>query len=299
MIQRIQSTFMLTDHELNELYRVFCYTAKREDRTSSMSFVEAKKRSVSTQRPWETKEEVTLTITEFFEEFEDSKHKHSIHFLDSIFDLVGTKNLHAMAYGEFLDGVLTFGMFKFDDMIRFVFFILDKNKRGHIARVGFLRFVESIHGRKVRAFERGVLPDGEDDTPSDDRVRLPLAEIEKASVDYVALKHLCVEYPTMLEPMLLFQTKLRRRIMGEPWWSRKEMHIEKHVRKLEKLREDEKKRLINERERKIRHDLGIWAYYLRRKWRSEREEEYPLPIVNLKETSVECPQTIAKDMANL
>ena len=125
-IQRIQSTFMLTDHELNELYRVFCYTAKREDRTSSMAFVEAKKRSVSTQRPWETKEEVSLTITEFFEEFEDSKHKRSIHFLDSIFDLVGTKNLHAMAYGEFLDGVLTFGMFKFDDMIRFVFFILDK-----------------------------------------------------------------------------------------------------------------------------------------------------------------------------
>jgi hypothetical protein len=61
--------------------------------------------------------------------------------------------------------------------------------------------------------------------------------------------------------------------MGEPWWSRKEMHIEKHVRKLEQLREDEKKRLINERERKIRQDSGIWAYYLRRKWRSEREEE--------------------------
>ena len=129
-IQRIQSTFVLTDHELNELYSVFCYTAKREDRTSSISFVEAKKKSVSTQCPWETKEEVTLTITEFFEEFEDSQHKHSIHFLDCIFDLVGTKNLHAMAFGEFLDGVLTFGMFKFDDMIRFIFFILDKNKRG-------------------------------------------------------------------------------------------------------------------------------------------------------------------------
>ena len=149
-IQRIQSTFVLTDHELNELYRVFCYTADREDRTSSMSFVEAKNRSVSTQRPWEAKEEVTLTITPFFEEFEDSQHDHSIHFLDCIFDLVGTKNLHAMTYGKFLDGVLTFGMFKFDDMIRFIFFILDKNKRGRIARVGFLRFVESIHGCKVR-----------------------------------------------------------------------------------------------------------------------------------------------------
>ena len=298
-IRHIQCTFVLTVHELNHLYYTFCYIAKHEDRASSMSLVEAKKESVSTQRSWEAKEEVTLTLTKFFEEFEEAQHEHSIHFLDCIFDLVGTKNLHAMTYGEFLNGVLTFGMFKFDDMIRFILFILDKNKQGRIARVGFLRFVESIHGRKVRAFERAILPDGEDDTPTDERVRLPLTEMRKASVDYVALKHLCVEYPTMLEPMLLFQTKLRRRIMGEPWWRRKEILIEKHFQKLEQLREVEKKRLINERERKIRHDLGIWAYYFRRKWLSERENEYPLPIVNLKETSVECPQTNDKDMANL
>jgi hypothetical protein len=291
-VQHIQGTFVLTDNELNELFLTFCYLAKKN--------VEANKEPVSTQHhPWEAKEEVTLTLTDFFKEVKEAQHEHSIHFLDCIFDLVGTKNLHAMTYSEFLDGVLTFGMFKFDDMVRFIFFILDKNKEGRIARAFFLRFVESIHGRKVRAFERAILPDGEDNSSTDDRVRLPLAGMRKPSVDYVALKQLCIQYPTILEPMLLFQTKLRRRIMGESWWRRKEIHIEKHFRKMEHLREKEKKRLIIEREREIRHDLGIWAYYFRSKWRNERENMYPLPIVNLKNTSAECLQTIDKDMANL
>lgn len=299
-IQHIRGTFLLEDYELEQFHRAFCYIAKHEGRTSSASFHEPKKESGSTHNWEEAKEGTSLTIsfTDFFEEFQVAQ--HSIHFLDCIFDLVGTKNLHAITYDEFLDGVLTFGMFKRDDMLRFIFFILDKEKRGRIPQSRLLRFLESIHGRKIRAFERAVLPGGEDDTSKDDSaVQLPLAEMRKASVDYVALKQLCFEYPTMLEPMLLFQTKLRRRIMSEVWWRRKEMHIEKHFHKLDQSRKNEQKRLIKERERKLRCDMGIWAYYFRRYRSGEREKEYPLPIVSSRETSAERTQIDGRDVANL
>jgi hypothetical protein len=173
-------------------------------------------------------------------------------------------------------------MFKLDDMVRFIFFVLDKDKHGNIPRFRLLRFVESIHGRKVVTFERAILPNGKD---GDSAVQLPLTEMRKSSVDYIALKKLIAVYPTMVEPMLLFQTKLQRRIMGEAWWRRKEVQIVKHLRTLGQSREaelrKEEKRLFKEREEMIKSDMGIIAYYFRRSLRNKKEREYPMPIVSL------------------
>jgi len=152
----------------------------------------------------------------------------------------------------------TFGMFKLDDLVKFVFFILDKSKEGLIPRFQLLRFVESIHGKKTLVFEQVILPPSHNDNVDDcsnrslsrrwsnddstTNIRLPAAERRRASVDYNELKRLCVDYPTMLEPMLLFQTTLRRRILGEKWWKRKEYQIEKHHRTLETMKEKNRRK---------------------------------------------------------
>ena len=173
----------------------------------------------------------------------------------------GTKDLHAIDFAEFVESICTFAMFKLDDLLKFVFFILDKSKEGLIPRFQLLRFVESIHGKKTLVFEQVILcrshnsnGDNVDDCrnrslsrrwSNDDsttNIRLPAAERRRASVDYNELKRLCVDYPTMLEPMLLFQTTLRRRILGEKWWKRKEYQIEKHHRTLEMVKEKNRRR---------------------------------------------------------
>eukprot|EP00579_Thalassiosira_antarctica_P003143 CAMPEP_0201906834 /NCGR_PEP_ID=MMETSP0902-20130614/57224_1 /ASSEMBLY_ACC=CAM_ASM_000551 /TAXON_ID=420261 /ORGANISM="Thalassiosira antarctica, Strain CCMP982" /LENGTH=410 /DNA_ID=CAMNT_0048440979 /DNA_START=64 /DNA_END=1296 /DNA_ORIENTATION=- len=329
-IEKIRDTFVLTDHDLQHFYRAFCFIAKKGDSASSSTSSSTKPKRerqknksdalsnptnenlpiTSPQRPWEEKDaaRITLSISDFFATFQLA-HTPNGGFLDGIFDLVGTKDLHAMTFGEFLDGVCTFGMFKLDDMVKFVFFILDKEKEGQFPRFQLLRFVESIHGKKILVFEQVILPN--DTTSSSSRsnnksnnlLRLPSAERRRASVDYLALKKLCIDYPTMLEPIFLLQNSIRKRIMGEVWWKRRESQIEKYFRTLdqsrEKKRRREEKRLLKERKEKILTGIGWIPYFLRSKSRGEAEKEYPKPIVSLEEetgeVSVEWTRTDGHD----
>ena len=203
--------------------------------------------------------------------------------------------MHAIDFAEFVESICTFGMFKLDDMIKFVFFILDKSKEGLIPRFQLLRFVESIHGKKTLVFEQVILPPpshnnnntvddcSSSNTPlsrrwsKDDNtkhIRLPAAERRKASVDYNDLKRLCTDYPTMLEPMLLFQTTLRRRILGEKWWRRKEHQIEKHQRTLEMMKEKNRRKEEEKKTQPTRDDdddddgsskMSSFKYWIRKR----------------------------------
>ena len=266
-IQQCKQTFNLTDDDLQQFYRIFCYMAKKKKEKAAASTstpTKANDTTISPQNdintspfpyPWEEKGEarITLSISDFFATF-SLAHAFPSNggFLDGMFDLVGTNDLHAMSFAEFLDGVLTFGMFKLDSFVNFVFFILDKEKEGRILRFQLLRFVESIHAKKILLFEQVILPTN-NSTPSHQNYlpRLPAAERQKASIDYPALRKLCVEYPTLLEPMFLLQSTCRRRIMGEKWWKRKEYEIKKHCRTaIDQSRqgedcEKEEKRLLN------------------------------------------------------
>ena len=313
-MEHIRSTFMLVERDVAHFYRAFCFVAKEGDfapsptraspsgprrekeRGAASGPVAAEVSGTSPRRPWEEKaaSEITLSLSDFFATFQLA-HTPNGGFLDGVFDLVGTRDLHAMTFCEFLDGVCTFGMFKLEDMLKFVFFVLDKGKEGRIARFQLLRFVESIHAKKTRVFERVLLPaaPASPSRPKDsgDPLRLPAAERQRASVDYLALKTLCLEYPTLLEPLFLLQSSLRRRIAGEAWWRRKEGQIEKYFRTLgparEKQRRREESKLRKERKRNIISEIGWLPYYLKHESRIEAETMHPKPIVSLEEETGE------------
>ena len=264
-IQHLRDTFMLDDNDLQDIHQAFCYMAKTK---LSQSTTAAKskqiKKKTRRQKAWEIPDDtVTLSLSDFFATFQPAERTNNGGYFDSIFDLTGTKDLHAMTYTEFVEGMCTFCTFKFDDLIRFIFFILDKEKSGLIPRFQLLRFVESIHGgKKIQIFEKAILPKSAidiadaNDIPSVSSspqkttcttIHLPTAERQRSSVNYQQLKQLCIDYPTLLEPMLLFQSKLRRRIMGEVWWRKKESMIIKEQHRILTL---EKKEGTNDEESK-------------------------------------------------
>lgn len=317
---------MLADEDLDNFHRAFCYMAKsgdfaasapipkrdRKKKTTKRAKAKAKPADVdpatTTLHPWEEKDasKIRLTISDFFATFQLS-HISNGGFLDGIFELVGAHNLHAMTFGEFLDGICTFGMFKLDDMIRFIFFILDKSKNGRIPRFQVLRLVQSIHAKKILAFEQAILPndDRKSSNANEDTLKLPTAERQKATIDYQGLKRLTTDYPTIIEPMLLFQSTLRSKVHGETWWRRKEIEIDNHLRTMdqrrEKNRKREEKRLLRERKEKIIADVGRIPYYLRiGESRKEAEKEFPKPVVaTVEETGVfhiEWTRTDGKDI---
>jgi len=234
-LQHLRDTFMLDDNDLQDIHQAFCYIAntKLSQSTTAAKSKQIKKKTLR-QKSWEIPDDtVTLSLSDFFATFQPAERTNNGGYFDSIFDLTGTKDLHAMTYTEFVEGICTFCTFKLDDLIRFIFFILDKEKSGLIPRFQLLRFVESIHGKKIQVFEKAILPKSANDIadandlpsvsfPSPQKnhttttnIHLPTAERQQSSVNYHQLKQLCIDYPTILEPMLLFQSKLRRRIREE------------------------------------------------------------------------------------
>ena len=192
---------------------------------------------------------------------------------------------------------------QFEEMIKFIFFALDRSKEGRIHRMQVLRFVESLHHKKVLTFQKAILPDGltcdndfkhkqnphSSDTDINNMMHLPTRSNEITTIDYMDLRKLCIDYPTMLEPAICLQHTLRRRILGETWWKKKQRILEKCQqkklqllnRKGEKQRAAEEERLMKERKEEIRTEIGWISYYFRRSVRVETETKYPMPIVSL------------------
>eukprot|EP00569_Conticribra_weissflogii_P009741 CAMPEP_0171363938 /NCGR_PEP_ID=MMETSP0879-20121228/3700_1 /TAXON_ID=67004 /ORGANISM="Thalassiosira weissflogii, Strain CCMP1336" /LENGTH=366 /DNA_ID=CAMNT_0011871201 /DNA_START=205 /DNA_END=1305 /DNA_ORIENTATION=+ len=324
-IAQIQQNLMLTDEDLQDFYRSFCRMAKKDEfafrihrspqpkqelkqgnasqtngnsaqskTTKITSDIENKEADQSSQRPWErdsnsTYPKVTLSLSECFAFFE----LRNGGFFDAIFELVGIKNFHAMIFGEFLDAVCTYSLFTSDDMIRFIFFTLDKNKQGRIYRSQLLHFIESLHGKKVLAFQQAIQPNeaGSDREISSRKRPLTTEEIRKLTIDYATLRKLCVhDYPTILEPAIRFQNTLRRRLIGEKWWQKKQIQLERKYEReqkmddlREKARAKEEKRLLKERKDEIRSEIGWISYYFRRNERLATEKQYPIPKVKLED----------------
>jgi hypothetical protein len=123
-----------------------------------------------------------------------------------------------------------------------VFFILDKKKEGKILRLQLLRLLDSLHCKRNLMFQHAVCP----------------ATEESSSIDYETTTRLFADFPLMLEPAFRLQTTLRRRLMGEKFWRRKQIQISLVEKVRERKRLKEERRLYRERESKFEQR---WAWF--------------------------------------
>mmetsp|Transcript_3481 Transcript_3481/g.7782 ORF Transcript_3481/g.7782 Transcript_3481/m.7782 type:complete len:160 (+) Transcript_3481:634-1113(+) len=106
---------------------------------------------------------------------------------------------------------------------------------------------------------------------------------------------MCAEHPQLLEPISRLQTQLRRRLLGEKWWTNQEFQLERRAlllkRANESKRKQEEKRLLKERSEAIRAEVGLIQFlFCGRAWR-EAETSHPRPIVTVDksgEIKVDC-----------
>lgn len=78
-----------------------------------------------------------------------------------------------------------------------------------------------------------------------------------------------------------FTQTLRRRIMGEKFWKKKEKRISNIDDDRERRRRQEEQRLLRERRSKIRSEIGWLTYYLKRQACEQAAREFPEPVVTL------------------
>ena len=86
-------------------------------------------------------------------------------FSDSILDLLDIEEDDKLDFGQFVLLVVTFCLFESVEILKFCFFIFDKDKNGHIHKDEFTLFVELLHGANmtsnVRKTVEGLDTDGD------------------------------------------------------------------------------------------------------------------------------------------
>ena len=199
-----------------------------------------------------------ITLETFFSEI--CKSERNL-FGDAIFDLIDTEDTANIEFGEFVQGVCTFAMFQVVDVLRFSFFIFDKDKNGYIDRDELELFVRTLHDGGVQG-----------------NIMHALKSVDfngDGKFDFGEFSALHEKFPTVLYPAFRLQTEMMANVMGSSWWNSKKAELafikESEIKKLDDMRRKEEKKLIQERNNMIRTEIGVIDYL-----RGSKKKDYLL-----------------------
>lgn len=170
---------------------------------------------------------------------------------NALFELVDIENLERLEFGEFMQLVCTYCSFEKMEILKFCFYIFDKDKHGYIEQDELKFLVQTLHrsdikGNVAHAFRS-----------------VPFKKDGK--FDFKEFIKLNEEFPAVLFPAFRLQQSMKVNIMGEAWWDRKAAimvneredmrlaharRVRAEMRKREKMRQED-----------IRHDMGTFNYY--------------------------------------
>ena len=82
-------------------------------------------------------------------------------FCDGLFDLIEAADSESIDFGEFVAAVTTYCFFEIPEVLKFCFFVFDRDKKGFITQEEMRLFVDAMHGieRRPGAFSRSYAVD--------------------------------------------------------------------------------------------------------------------------------------------
>mmetsp|Transcript_14254 Transcript_14254/g.16971 ORF Transcript_14254/g.16971 Transcript_14254/m.16971 type:complete len:373 (-) Transcript_14254:102-1220(-) len=203
-------------------------------------------------------------------------------FADSLMELLVIKEEDSIDFGQFVLSMMTYALFETVEILKFCFFMFDKDKNGFIHKDEFILFIEMIHARDI--------------TPNTNIINT----VEKLDVDgdgkftWAEFTELHHTYPQVLFPCFRIQIAICRNILGLKWWKKKkEFLVLERLAALEKNEKVKRKQLAmleKQRQAAIRRDMGFVDFYLQPMQRHYFDMKYPPTtadqLVQLDETSM-------------
>lgn len=192
----------------------------------------------------------TMDVSEFYKLIGE---KQSI-FGDSIFELIDIDNSGTLDFSEFVTAVGTFCMFGKIDVLKFCFYIFDKDKNGYIEEDELHCLIDVLQGDGggYSNTKQAIL--GAFDGDGDGKMSFP---------EFVQLHG---KYPQMLHPAFRIQDSIMQRTMGNSWWATKKDTFhkgrEKDVKDAAQAKQAEIQAQIDRQKRQIRRKMGTLNYYL-------------------------------------
>lgn len=185
------------------------------------------------------------------EEFYDMVGEKPSIFGDNIFELIDVDGSSGLEFSEFVAAVMTYCMFGKVDILKFCFYIFDKDRNGFIEEDELQDLVSILHSDGTNSNVTDAL--AEFDTNKDGRVT------------FSELKHLNATYPQILFPAFRMQHGLQHVTLGNDFFfSRKQQfHDERVELKNEEGRADAE--LVAKRDKlraaAVKKEMGALKYY--------------------------------------
>lgn len=162
------------------------------------------------------------------------------------------ENEGELDFSEFVQAVATYCMFGKEDVLKFCFYIFDRDKNGYIEEDELHALVQMLHQNSLSA-----------------NLRLSLDKLDTnndGKVDFKEFKVMNDIYPQVLFPAFRMQANMMMYTLGNDFWLGKRHQLETKrqdlIKKSEKIKAAEEKRLQAIQRREIRRRMGFVRYYL-------------------------------------
>lgn len=191
-----------------------------------------------------------IQVDTFFTLFNETR---SI-FGDSLFEIIEVSVNDDIDFGKYLAAVVTYCLFEPAEILRFCFYVLDRDKNGYIERDDLILLLRVLYN---------VVPPAE----LGGNVRNALQKIDfhaDGKVDFSEFKRVHRHFPALLYPAFRLQQNFMVYTMGCKWWDRTKMrlHDDKVRRHMIETRAAglERKRVLNLVEKRVRKKMGLLRY---------------------------------------
>ncbi|GBG33043.1 Calmodulin-like protein [Hondaea fermentalgiana] len=189
----------------------------------------------------------TIDVEEFYRLIEEERTV----FGDSLFELVDIDCSGTLDFSEFVQTIATYALFARVDILKFCFFVFDKDKNGYIDSDELHALVEMLHGNNPTSNCRTALANF--DTNSDGKI------------DFEEFQAMNVRFPQLLHPAFRMQQNMMINTLGEQWWNGKKLMLQEERNAdnalEERLRLKELQRQHRNQQRQVRHKMGFFGYY--------------------------------------
>ncbi|CAM9405931.1 unnamed protein product [Pylaiella littoralis] len=209
-------------------------------------------------------------------------------FGDSLFELIGIRDFQELTFSEWLDAITTFCLFEEEDILRFCFFILDREKNGYIEKdemrmlVSMLYHVDPVKG-----------PTGNTKVAFD-----KLSVQQDGKIEFWEFELFNKAFPSLFFPAFRLQVKMMQAVWGEAWWGRKKRKLQDNLE--EKRRNEENDRLADSRrleamrQRRIKRKMGACKYSCWPCGRAEYDKMFPRANVTVVDPAMEEEERLRK-----